>query len=124
MSPLIEVTEFDPNDPRGKIRHSIPLYVWWSGFEESILNQEGEKYTKHKQELFGLNNITASPEIFSTFGIVRDWQMKPDEFQSLDIHTRAKMYAHNTIKNMLEIREQHLQIMKRKRESKFSNGSN
>lgn len=124
MSPIVSMSEIDPKTGR-RVKSKAPLIVWWKRFEENVLLPEGTSYDNYREQLFGAGYVEYSPALFTELSIIKDWGQNPQSFWELDIHTRAKIVAHNTLKTMLEIRQHHMQLMKERREKKATgNGEN
>ena len=110
MSPLVPASDFDPVTGQ-QIKYKIPLIVWYTDKFQKLLSSGSEAVIKHKKELFGPAYEDESPTLLSHFAMLRSLGITDDEFDQLDIHTRAKMIAEHTLNGIVEVRTRHLSIL-------------
>ncbi len=110
MSPLIPVSDTDP-DTGLSMKYKTPLVVWYTTKFQKLLSGNSEAILKHKKELFGPSHEDESPNVLSHYAMLRTLGITEDDFDLLDIHTRAKIIAEYTLNGMIELRSRHLSIL-------------
>lgn len=79
----------------------------------SLIGADGDpdkregKFKKYREKLFGPQVIEQAPSLYWDMLLVNDLQWKPEEWESMDVHSRAKVRAARRIKGMVDVLQRH-----------------
>ena len=117
MAPVVEMQ--DLNWTTGAIeKKKVSILYWYMKFDENILSKNTTAAKKIKEELFGPAQLESTPTLYSDYNFFKELGITEDEYNELDIHTRARMRAHHFLSGIIQLRETHLQKKKEKEQKR------
>ena len=115
ISPAVKFEELDRST--GKIvRTQVSILYWYVRFQE-MLEAGTEAAKKYREELFGVGELEATPELYADYDFYRALNLSERGFHQLDLHEQARLKAHYILQGLVELRKAHLRLMKQKREA-------
>lgn len=81
-----------------------------------LINQDTDKAKAYKKKLLGETVIVGAPNDYWDIGLTLEAKIPLDQWEKMDIHTRAKIQARTQLHNITEIIKHHYELMAEARE--------